>query len=121
MILLGTRDVPADALHGIYTERAIENFPLSLRPVNPALIHAYGAVKLACARTNHELGWWDDEKARAIETACVEMMEGRLDAAIRVDALQGGAGTSTNMNVNEVLANRALQILGKTFGRLFNG
>jgi aspartate ammonia-lyase len=114
--LLGTRDVPADALHGIYTERAIENFPLALRPVNPALIHAYGAVKLACARTNHELGWWDESKAAAIESACVEMMEGRLDAAIRVDALQGGAGTSTNMNVNEVIANRALQLLGKQPG-----
>jgi len=114
--LLGTREVPANALHGIYTERALENFPLSLRPVNPALIHAYGAVKLACARANHELGCWDDAKAHAIETACMEMMEGRLDAAIRVDALQGGAGTSTNMNVNEVLANRALQILGRPLG-----
>jgi aspartate ammonia-lyase len=114
--LLGSREVPADALHGIYTERAIENFPLALKPVNPALIHAYGAVKLACARTNHELGWWEDQKFRAIETACTEMIEGRLDAAIRVDSLQGGAGTSTNMNVNEVLANRALQLLGKPLG-----
>jgi aspartate ammonia-lyase len=114
--LLGTREVPADALHGIYTERAIENFPLAQRPVNAAIIHAYGAVKLACAQTNHELGWWDDARFKAIETACVEMIEGRLDDAIRVDALQGGAGTSTNMNVNEVLANRALQILGKPLG-----
>jgi aspartate ammonia-lyase len=114
--LLGTRDVPADALYGIHTERAIENFPLSLRPIHPALIHAYGAVKLACAQTNHELGWWDDSKFKAIEVACMEMMEGRLDSAIRVDALQGGAGTSTNMNVNEVLANRALQLLGKPLG-----
>ncbi len=111
--MLGARNVPADALHGIYTERAIENFPLAFRPVNPAIIHAYGAVKLACARTNHELGWWDEAKAQAIETACMEMMEGRLDASIVVDALQGGAGTSTNMNVNEVLANRALQLLAK--------
>jgi aspartate ammonia-lyase len=114
--LLGARDVPGDALHGVYTERALENFPLAQRPVNPALIHAYGAVKLACARTNHELGWWDDAKAQAIENACLEMIEGRLDSAIVVDALQGGAGTSTNMNVNEVLANRALQILGKPLG-----
>jgi aspartate ammonia-lyase len=114
--LLGTREVPENALHGIYTERALENFPLSQRPVNPALIHAYGAVKLACARTNHELGWWDESKSQAIESACLEMMEGRLDSAIIVDALQGGAGTSTNMNVNEVLANRTLQILEKPLG-----
>jgi aspartate ammonia-lyase len=114
--LLGSRAVPADALYGIYTERAIENFGLSGRPVNPALIHAYGAVKLACARTNRELGRWEDAKAQAIETACLEMMEGRLDGSIVVDALQGGAGTSTNMNVNEVLANRALQLLGKPLG-----
>jgi len=114
--LLGTRQVPADGLYGIHTVRALENFPLALRPVNPALIHAYGAVKLACAQTNHELGWWDEEKAGAIEASCLEMMEGRLDACIVVDALQGGAGTSTNMNVNEVLANRALQLLGKSPG-----
>ncbi len=114
--LLGSRNVPADALHGIYTERAIENFPLAQRPVHPALIHAYGAVKLACAQTNHELGRWDEPKAQAIMAACIEMIEGRLDAAIRVDALQGGAGTSTNMNVNEVLANRALQFLGRPLG-----
>ncbi len=114
--LLGDRDVPADALHGIHTERALENFPLSLRRVNPALIHAYGAVKLACARTNHELGWWDDDKSRAIEHACSELMEGLLDDRIVVDALQGGAGTSTNMNVNEVLANRALQLLERPLG-----
>jgi aspartate ammonia-lyase len=94
----------------------MENFPLAGRPVNPALIHAYGAVKLACARTNHELGWWDADKAGAIEAACREMMTGHLDLHIRVDALQGGAGTSTNMNVNEVLANRALQLLGRPLG-----
>nr|HOP40104.1 aspartate ammonia-lyase [Geobacteraceae bacterium] len=100
----------------IHTVRGVENFTLSRRHVNPALIHAYGAVKLACAKTNHELGWWDDAKAAAIETACVEMMEGRLDEHVVVDSLQGGAGTSTNMNVNEVLANRALQLLGKPLG-----
>jgi len=110
--LLGEREVPADALYGIHTVRGMENFPLSLRPVNPALIRAFGAVKLACARTNHELGWWDDSKASAIEKACGEMMEGKLNEHIVVDALQGGAGTSTNMNVNEVLANRALLLLG---------
>jgi aspartate ammonia-lyase len=114
--LLGTRDIPADALHGIHTERAIENFPLARRPVNASLIRAYGAVKLACARTNRELGCWNPRKADAIETACEEMIEGKLDRHIVVDALQGGAGTSTNMNVNEVLANRALQLLDRPLG-----
>ncbi len=121
--LLGERDVPAGALHGISTERAVENFPLSQRRINADLIHAYGAVKLACARTNHELGWpaatgtiTAEAKFHAIEQACGEMMEGQLDSHIVVDALQGGAGTSTNMNVNEVLANRALQLLGRPLG-----
>ena len=114
--LLGEREVPADAMYGVHTLRSVENFPLSRRPVNPALIHAFGAVKLACARTNHELGWWDGAKANAIEQACTEMMEGMLDTHVVTDALQGGAGTSTNMNVNEVLANRALQLLGKPLG-----
>jgi len=114
--LLGELDVPADALYGIYTVRAIENFPLAQRPVNPALVHAYGAVKLACARTNHELGRWDEAKFEAIQTACMEMMEGMLDEPVVGDARPGGAGTSTNMNVNEVLANRSLQILGRRLG-----
>jgi len=114
--MLGQAEVPAEALHGIHTERAMDNFPISRRPVHPELIHAYGAVKLACARTNRELGVWPDAKADAIEAACTEMMAGKLDAHIIVDSFQGGAGTSTNMNVNEVLANRALQILGRPLG-----
>ncbi len=116
--LLGERAVPANALYGIHTVRALENFPLSNRPVHVLLVHAFGAVKLACARTNRSLGIWqnDTAKADAIEQACREMMEGRFDGQVLVDALQGGAGTSTNMNVNEVLANRALQILGEPLG-----
>ncbi len=114
--LLGTLEVPADALWGVHTARAIENVRLSGRPVNRRLVHAYGAVKLAAARTNHELGRLDDTVVAAIETACQEMIEGRLDEHIVVDALQGGAGTSTNMNVNEVLANRALQLLDRPLG-----
>jgi aspartate ammonia-lyase len=96
--------------------RAVENFPLAGRPVHRRLVHAYGAVKLAAARTNHGLGHWDEAKAGAIESACQEMIAGTLDEHVVVDALQGGAGTSTNMNVNEVLANRALQLLGRPLG-----
>ncbi len=114
--LLGSLPVPAEALYGIHTQRALENFPLSGRPVSRHLVHALGMVKLACARTNHELGHWPADKFAAIERACLEMMDGKLDDHIVVDALQGGAGTSTNMNVNEVLANRALQLLGTSPG-----
>jgi aspartate ammonia-lyase len=114
--LLGARDVPGDVLWGIHTLRAVENFSLAGRPVHRRLVHAFGAVKLAAARTNHELGRWDDATLAAIEAACEEMIAGKLDGHVVVDALQGGAGTSTNMNVNEVLANRALQILGRPLG-----
>ena len=114
--LLGEREVPAQALYGIHSVRAQENFALSRRLVNRALIHAFGAVKLACCRTNQGLGCWPEEKAQAIDQACSEMMDGQLDEHIVVDALQGGAGTSTNMNVNEVLANRALQLLDQPLG-----
>lgn len=114
--LLGELPVPSDALYGIATVRALANFPLAGRPVHRALVHAFGAVKLACARTNHELGALDDAAFGPLESACLEMMRGELDRHVVVDALQGGAGTSTNMNVNEVLANRALQIAGRTPG-----
>ena len=113
---MGQLEIPADFLYGIHTARAMTNFPLSSRPVHNRLIAAFGAVKLACAKTNHELGKWDDKIYSAIEQACNEMILGSLDGHIKVDALQGGAGTSTNMNVNEVLANRALIILGKIPG-----
>jgi aspartate ammonia-lyase len=114
--LLGEREVPASALWGIHTLRAVENFPLSGRRTAPALVHAYGLVKQACARTNRELGSSAGPRGEAIETAAAEMAEGKLDEHILVDALQGGAGTSLNMNVNEVLANRALVLLGRELG-----
>jgi len=115
--LLGTKQIPGDALWGIHTARAMENFRLSGRPVHPELIKAYGEVKLACTQINHQLGYWKDEaKADAIEKACTELSSGLLNEHIVVDALQGGAGTSTNMNVNEVIANRALQIMSKNPG-----
>jgi aspartate ammonia-lyase len=114
--LLGEMQIPENALYGIHTARAVENFPLSGRTVNPALIHAFGLVKQACAVTNFELGYLNSAKFAAIEQACREMADGDLDKHIMVDALQGGAGTSTNMNVNEVLANRALQILDRKPG-----
>lgn len=113
---LGEKSLPAGVMWGIHTARALENFPLTGRPVNRQLIHAYGAVKLACAKTNHDDGKWDDRTFGAISEACHEMMSGALDDHIVVDAMQGGAGTSTNMNVNEVLANRALEKLGHNPG-----
>jgi aspartate ammonia-lyase len=111
---LGEMPVPAGALHGIHAARALENFPLARRPVHPELVRAYGTVKLACALTNRGLGAWTDDaaKAEAVVAACRELGDGQWVGHVVVDALQGGAGTSTNMNVNEVLANRALELLG---------
>ena len=115
---LGEMPIAESALHGIHTARAIDNFSIARRPVHPDLVRAYGTVKLACALTNRGLGVWADNspKADAIERACRELSDGTLVGHVVVDALQGGAGTSLNMNVNEVLANRALEILGKPRG-----
>lgn len=111
---LGFLPVPQDALFGIHTQRALANFPLSRRPVHPELVQAYGSVKLACLLVNRDLGYFqaDPAKVQALEAACQEMAAGTLTGQVRVDALQGGAGTSTNLNVSEVIANRALQLLG---------
>jgi aspartate ammonia-lyase len=113
---LGELAVPADAFWGIHTQRALANFPLSGRPVHRGLVHAFGEVKLACCQVNRELGHLEPALAEALALACRELAAGQLDRHIVVDALQGGAGTSTNMNVNEVLANRALQLLGRPLG-----
>ena len=111
---LGERDVPADAYWGISTLRAMENFPISGRPVGSlrSLIWAFGSVKCAAARANTALGLLDPKRSRAIEQAALEVRDGLFDTEFPVDRIQGGAGTSTNMNVNEVIANRALEILG---------
>lgn len=116
--LLGSVQIPLESLSGIHTARASDNFPLAQRPVHPQLITAYGTVKLACATTNRNLGCWSDDKAKgeAILQACREMASGELSRYVTVDLLQGGAGTSTNMSVNEVLANRALEILDEKPG-----
>ena len=114
--LLGEREVPARALYGIHTVRAVENFPVAGRPVHRRLVRAFGAVKLAALETNHGLRPWPDDVFQALADACQEVMDGALDGHFPVDALQGGAGTATNMNANEVIANRALQLLGKAPG-----
>ena len=115
--LLGEREVPADAYYGIHTVRAAENFPLLRQPLHPALITALAQVKAACARANVRAGQLEVRKAEAIAHAADEVASGALRAQFLTDALQGGAGTSANMNMNEVLANRALEILGEAKGR----
>lgn len=116
--LLGDRDVPADAYWGVHTLRATENFPITGTPISvyPQLIDALAAVKEAAARANQELGLLPAAKADAIAAACREIRSGKLHDQFVVDVVQGGAGTSTNMNANEVIANRALELLGRAKG-----
>jgi len=113
---LGELPVPDEAYWGIHTQRAIANFPLSGLKVNPCLIRSLALVKKACCLANLEAGYLPGEKANAIIKACEEIAQGRLSNQFPVDALQGGAGTSTNMNLNEVIANRAIEILGGNKG-----
>jgi aspartate ammonia-lyase len=115
---LGVRDVPALAYYGIHTVRAVENFPISGIAVSmyPEFVKALAAVKEAAAEANRDLGLLDGERADAIVTACRDIRAGRLHDQFVVDVIQGGAGTSTNMNANEVIANRALEILGAPRG-----
>ena len=109
---LGLLKVPADAYYGVQTQRAITNFPISGWPMPPRFIHAMGRVKRAAAKTNLELGLLDKKVADAIIAAATEIIEGRLADQFPVDIFQTGSGTSTNMNVNEVIASRANEILG---------
>jgi aspartate ammonia-lyase len=116
--LLGERAVPADAYYGIHTLRALENFPITGTPISiyPDLVMALACVKQAAAIANSELGLLDERRATAIRLACEEVREGKLFDEFVVDVIQGGAGTSSNMNANEVICNRALEILGQRKG-----
>jgi aspartate ammonia-lyase len=113
---LGPREVPETAYWGIQTLRARDNFPVSGMRASPHLIRSYGLLKLACIRANLALGAVDAAKGKAVEQAAREVADGKFDAEFVVDVFQAGAGTSFHMNVNEVLANRALEILGKPRG-----
>jgi len=113
---LGEKQIPSDAYYGIQTARAIENFPVSGIKAPAPFIKAYVLVKRAAAVANSQVGWLSQNIADGIIQACDEVLEGRFDDQFLVDVFQAGAGTSFNMNVNEVLANRALEILAKPKG-----
>jgi aspartate ammonia-lyase len=112
--LLGERKVPAQAYWGIHTLRALENYPITGQPIGSyqQLVRALALVKHAAAKANCDLGLLDEARCQAIVQACEEIAAGSLHDQFVVDVIQGGAGTSTNMNANEVIANRALEILG---------
>jgi len=116
--LLGDYQVPADAYYGVQTARAMENFKITGQPLSvfPNFIKALAMVKLAAARANFETDGFSKEILTAIEKACQEIIDGKLHDQFQLDILQGGAGTSTNMNANEVIANRGLELMGKKKG-----
>jgi len=116
--LLGKKAIPADAYYGVQTARALENFHISGVPLHlyPNLIKAFAMVKLAAARANFECGQFSKEILTGIEKACKELIDGKLHDQFSLDVFQGGAGTSTNMNANEVIANRALELMGHKKG-----
>ncbi|MBQ7898366.1 MAG: aspartate ammonia-lyase [Bacteroidales bacterium] len=116
--LIGSMEVPAEALYGVQTLRGIENFPISRFRLSehPLFINGLALTKLGAAMANHELGLLTDEQFEAIAQACREILAGQHHDQFPVDMIQGGAGTTTNMNANEVIANRALQIMGYELG-----
>src|SRR5690554_1736783 len=117
--LIGEREVPADRYYGIQTLRAYENFAITGIPISsyPTFIESLAMIKKAAAQTNAELGLLDAKLADAISQACDRIIAGQYRDEFIVDVIQGGAGTSTNMNANEVIANVALEILGYEKGR----
>jgi aspartate ammonia-lyase len=113
---LGDREVPAEAYYGVQTLRGSENFPITGLPLEPALIRAMGIVKKAAALANRDTGHLEQKIANAIALAADDVIAGKLNQWFIVDPIQGGAGTSINMNANEVIANRALELLGQPKG-----
>ena len=113
---IGPKEIPANVYYGIQTARAVENYPISGMRAHPTLIRAFGMVKQAAAEANRELGLVDEKRANAMIQAAKEVQEGKWDKEFVVDVFQAGAGVSFHMNSNEVIANRALEILGGTLG-----
>jgi aspartate ammonia-lyase len=113
---LGSREIPADVYYGIQTVRAMENYPISGMRAHPTLIRAFGMVKQAAAEANRELGLLDDKRSRAIIDAAREVQDGKWNQQFVVDVFQAGAGVSFHMNSNEVIANRAIELLGGSLG-----
>ena len=116
--LLGEKQIPNNAYYGVQTARALENFPVSGVKTNfyPDYVRAYAMVKLAAARANTDVGRMKKEKLDAIEKACQAIIDGKYHDQFLTDMYQGGAGTSANMNANEVIANIALEMMGKKKG-----
>ncbi len=113
---LGTKEIPAGVYYGIQTARAVENYPISGMRAHATFIQALGMIKQAAAEANQELGLVDEKRARAIVQAAKEVQQGKWDREFVVDVFQAGAGVSLHMNSNEVIANRALEILGGGLG-----
>ncbi len=118
--LLGEKEIPADAYYGVQTARALENFQLSGVEINhyPGFVEAWALVKLAAAQANTDVGAMKPERLAAIEKACNAVLAGKYHDQFQVDWYQGGAGTSTNMNANEVLANIGLELIRPQEGRV---
>jgi aspartate ammonia-lyase len=113
---IGPKEIPADVYYGIQTARAVENYPISGMKAHPTLVRAFGMVKRAAAEANKDLGLVDSKRADAIIEAAQEVIDGKWDSQFVVDVFQAGAGVSFHMNSNEVIANRAIEILGGTLG-----
>ncbi|MFA8437747.1 aspartate ammonia-lyase [Pueribacillus sp. YX66] len=114
--LIGSKEVPVDVYYGVQTLRAVENFPITGHQLNTELIRSLAIVKKAAAIANFEVGQLDEERSKVIVKAAEEIIAGKLHDQFIVDPIQGGAGTSINMNANEVIANRALELLGEEKG-----